>query len=78
MINTFVGTVYSICSLARMKFLTFSLNFISFSNLTAEIIRVVLNDRQVTTLNLRSSCSFLILVDYTFVLNLDKVDSVKH
>ena len=23
-------------------------------------------------------CSFLILVDYTFVLNLDKVDSVKH
>ena len=23
-------------------------------------------------------CSFLILVDYTFVLNLDKVASVKH
>ena len=55
MINTFVGTVYSICSLARMKFLTFPLNFISFSNLTSEIIRVVLNDRLVATLNLRSS-----------------------
>ena len=27
---------------------------------------------------LRPECSFLILVDYTFVLNLDKVDSVKH
>ena len=24
------------------------------------------------------NCSFLILVDYTFVLNLDKVASVKH
>ena len=26
----------------------------------------------------KAICSFLILVDYTFVLNLDKVDSVKH
>ena len=28
--------------------------------------------------NKKAKCSFLILVDYTFVLNLDKVASVKH
>ena len=35
-------------------------------------------ERYSTTGENGAYCSFLILVDYTFVLNLDKVDSVKH
>ena len=48
------------------------------------IFKIVQNDiqnrieRYSTTGENGVYCSFLILVDYTFVLNLDKVDSVKH